>query len=498
MLLRSRDKRDKIAPGLPRITLIQWLLAGAPVVIAAAAYSVTSYRSLALITQLLAVLNVALLTAIVKEALSVRVIGKLCLVGGVFIFYWIEALTLSFQGNPFSIAEGFPINASQFDQELISRALIYITVFQLFLFVGYSVRPRFAKALQIFASRIDSFSFQRWIIGLLLVLCAVLPILAYYEFDYDKVMTALLASRSGTDFEAPDPGLSQHLALFGMYGAALFFVYALKTSTWRRFWWLLLGVMAAVPFVSGGTRHLWLYISLPSVLIVLRGFTGKMNAHRVFGLAAVVTIVLLVAQAQFAYRIVGWRDIGNVAPDGLTTLNNTAQFSALLFAEHLVPNEHPYFRELIEPYFVIHWIPRQIWPNKPIMESWAFYNESYVQGATYNVTPSVIGQFHLNWGFPGVVFIGMWLGFLTCMADRVLLLLNSDRQRAMFVVIGMFYAFIVSSFRFYSPIYFSYFLFGLVAMFLLTRRRHASHALVKLNPQFASPIKPSLGALSRS
>jgi hypothetical protein len=132
------------------------------------------------------------------------------------------------------------------------------------------------------------------------------------------------------------------------------------------------------------------------------------------------------------------------------------------------------------------------------MESWAFYNESYVQGATYNVTPSVIGQFHLNWGFPGVVFIGMWLGFLTCMADRVLLLLNSDRQRAMFVVIGMFYAFIVSSFRFYSPIYFSYFLFGLVAMFLLTRRRHASHALVKLNPQFASPIKPSLGALSRS
>ena len=77
----------------------------------------------------------------------------------------------------------------------------------------------------------------------------------------------------------------------------------------------------------------------------------------------------------------------------------------------------------------------------------------------------------MSWGLPGVIFIGAWLGFLAMLADRLLMLLDSNRQRAMFVVVGMFYAFIISSFRFYSPIYFSYFLFGLVAMFLLTRRR---------------------------
>jgi hypothetical protein len=69
-----------------------------------------------------------------------------------------------------------------------------------------------------------------------------------------------------------------------------------------------------------------------------------------------------------------------------------------------------------------------------------------------------------------VLFIGAWLGFLTVLADRFVLLLDSDRQRALFVVIGMYYAFIISSFRLYSPVYFSYFLFGLMAMFLLTRR----------------------------
>jgi hypothetical protein len=483
-----RGTRNDVESGLPRVTATQWVLVCVPVLVATAVFNVTSYRTLALITQLLAVLNVALMIVVVKEALGARVIGKLCLVGGVFIFYWVEALSLSVQQNPFSIAEGFPINAGQFDQDLIRQALLYITVFQLLLFIGYSFRPRLAKPLRMIVSRIDSFSFERWIIGLLLVLCAVLPMLAYYDFDYDKVIAAVLASRSGTDFEAPEPGLSQHLALFGMYGAALFFVYALKTSTWRRFWWLLLGVMAAIPFVSGGARHLWLYISLPSVLIVLRGFKGKLDRYRIWGLAATVFVVLLVAQAQFVYRAVGWREIGNVAPDELTTLNNTGQFTALLFAEHLVPDEHPYFKELTEPYFLIHWIPRQIWPNKPIMESWTFYNESYVQGATFNVTPSVIGQFHLNWGFPGVVFIGAWLGFLTCLADRVFLLLNSDKQRALFVVNGMFYAFIVSSFRFYSPIYFSYFLFGLMAMFLITRRHGFSKPVAELTPRLASSL----------
>jgi hypothetical protein len=209
------------------------------------------------------------------------------------------------------------------------------------------------------------------------------------------------------------------------------------------------------------------------------------------GFVAAALIVLVVAQAQFAYRSIGWQEVGNAPTEELSQLNTTGQFTALLFAEYLVPNEHAYFMEPAEPYFIIHWIPRQLWPTKPIMESWTYYNESYVQGASFNVTPSVIGQFHLNWGLPGVIFIGGWLGFLTCLADRVLLRLDSDRQRAMFVVVGMFYAFIISSFRFYSPIYFSYFLFGLIAMFLLTRRRRLSKAVIRLTPQLAARVNAS-------
>src|SRR2546423_8889740 len=270
--------------------------------------------------------------------------------------------------------------------------------------------------------------------------------------------------------------------MFGIYGAALFFVYALKASTWRRLWWLFLGAIAALPFVSTGTRHMWLYISLPSVLIILRGLKGRSDKFGLVGLAAAVVVVFLVAQFQFAYRSVGWSEIGTTTSSELSQINTNGHFTALLFAEHLVPNEHAYFHEPSELYFLIHWIPRQLWAQKPVMESWTFYNDSYVQGAAINVTPSVIGQFHMSWGLPGAIFIGAWLGFLAMLSDRLLLLLDSDRQRAMFVVVGMFYAFIISSFRFYSPIYFSYFLFGLVAMFLLTRHRR-SPSLFALIPQ---------------
>jgi hypothetical protein len=465
-----RDQR--IPAGIPpRVTLVQWTLAGATLLLALITAEINSYESLAIITQICATLSAVLLICVTREAIRARLVGKGCLIAAVFIFFWMDAVWLTLQAVPFAIPEGFPINATQFDQDLIRQGLIYVSLFQLLTLAGYSIRPRFDRPLRYLSSRIDSMSFDRSLLGLSLIFCAFLPLAIYYNFDIEKIATALIAGRAATDFDGPEPGLAQHVATFGIYGASLFFVYALKARTWRRLWWLLLGLVAALPFVSAGSRHMWLYIALPSLLIILRGFRSGADSYRLFGLAAAVLIVLLVAQFQFAYRSVGWGEVGNAPVSNLSELNSNGQFTALLFAEHLVPKEHGYFREPPELYFLIHWIPRQLWRAKPIMESWAFYNDSYVQGAAFNVTPSVIGQFHMSWGVAGVIFIGAWLGLLAMFADRLLLLLDPDRQRAMFVVSGMFYAFIISSFRFYSPIYFSYFLFGLIAMFLLTRPR---------------------------
>ena len=477
MIFNFFRKRKTNLSSLPRVTMIQWALAILSVIVSVSAIEFTSYNALALITQICSALSFLLLLAVAFEAFKTRVIGKCCLVAGVFVFYWMDALSLSTQTIPFSVPEGFPLRASQFSEQLIQQAVVYVSLFQLLLLVGYSIRLKLDRPLAYLSARVDAMSFDRSILVMMLILCALLPLLAYYQFDLDKVFNVVVASRSASDLDVPEPGMAQHLTMFGMFGAALFFVYALKSNAWRRFWWLFLGAIAAVPLVSGGTRHIWLYISLPSVLIILRGFkTDSGKKYGALGLSAAIVVVLAVAQIQFAYRGVGWREVGTVPVGDLSQLNTNGHFSALLFAEHLVPSEHAYFFEPVELYFLIHWIPRQVWPQKPIMEAWVYYNDSYVQGANFNVTPSVIGQFHMEWGLAGVLFIGAWLGFVTLITDRVILMLDANRQRAMFVVAGMFYAFVISSFRFYSPIYFSYVVFGVVAMFLLTRRRATTSA----------------------
>jgi hypothetical protein len=475
--------------GPPRVTIVQWILASLTVGIAAASYETRSYTWLAFLTQILVFLSFISLVIVTREVFKYGSVGKFCLVAGVFVFYWIDALQLSTQRLPFAIPENFPYNATQFDQALLHQALFYVSIFQLLLLVGYSIRPRFDWGFKFFSSRMDSLSIDRTLVAFLLIMCSFAPLLVYYDFDVEKIIVALLASRSGAEFESPDPGWVQHLALFGVYGASLGFVYALKAATWRRLWWLVIAVIAALPFVLGGTRHIWLYISLPSVLIVLRGFKGRLNSKRTVGLITIALVVLVVAQAQFVYRSVGWKVGNDVSTEELSQVNTNGQLTALLFAEYLVPAQHPYFEELAEPYFIIHWIPRQIWPDKPIMESWTYYNESYVQGATFNVTPSVIGQFHLNWGLPGVIFIGAWLGLLMFAADQLVLLLDAEQQRAMFVVVGMFYAFVISSFRFYSPVYFSYFFFGLIAMLLLTRGRRRPAEALAFSPQRVAALQ---------
>ena len=181
-------------------------------------------------------------------------------------------------------------------------------------------------------------------------------------------------------------------------------------------------------------------------------------------------MVLCVAftQLQFVYRDVG---LNRRAADTqqFKSLDTNGQFSALLYAIYLIPSHHEYFMEPAEPYFLIHWVPRTLWPTKPIMKSWTYYNASYVHGYWFNVTPSLLGQYHINWGLSGVLFVGAWFGLLTSAADHLMTMVDVRRSRAVAIVVGVFYAFLVASFRFYSPIYFAYVLFAFLGMITITR-----------------------------
>jgi oligosaccharide repeat unit polymerase len=300
--------------------------------------------------------------------------------------------------------------------------------------------------------------------------CGYVVMIVAYGFSPATIRGALLASRSEFNVEWRDPGLVSHLFCVGIAGSSLLLVQALCYRGQGRWLRLLWGAVTALPFLMLGTRHQLLFLLLPVLLVFLRQWPGKLTPVVVLRWASGCLLVWLLFQVEFVVRTAGWNTVGTVNEEQLLNPNTNGQFSALLFAEYLVPGEHPYFRELAEPYFVTHWVPSAIWPQKPFMESWQYYNSAWTQGARFNVTPSVIGQFHMNFGVWGVIYIGLWLGLLTYIADRVAASIDVNRQWAMAVVVGMFYAFIVSSFRFYSPIYLTFFVVGTVPMLLLTHR----------------------------
>jgi hypothetical protein len=265
--------------------------------------------------------------------------------------------------------------------------------------------------------------------------------------------------------------LLESLIIVGLYGAAVSFVKGYLTRGRARYAWYCVALTAIAPIVMRGTRHPLLFALMPLILVLwtkLRESQARAQVLR-WLIGAVLLAGLL--QVQLAVRASGWDALRYVNIDAVTEPNATGQFHALLFAEYLVPDHHEYFMEAVEPFFLFHWMPRKLWPGKPTMQSWEYYNTLATNNSrNWNVTPSVIGQYFMNWGIAGVVAIGCWLGSLTSLTDRLFRTLNTSRQQAMVGFIGMVYAFIIASFRFYAPFYAAYVVIGFGCTLLLTCR----------------------------
>src|SRR5689334_13566827 len=119
-----RGRSDERGPA--RVNVFEWLVAGTCVVIAVMCYETRNYALLATGTQTLSFLSFVLVGMATREVFRTGTIGKFCLMASVFVFYWIDALSLSLQRYPFGVPEGFPYNATQFNQDLIHQALFYV------------------------------------------------------------------------------------------------------------------------------------------------------------------------------------------------------------------------------------------------------------------------------------------------------------------------------------------------------------------------------------
>jgi len=464
--------------GALRVTPVEWALALCQLAVAVAGFLFSDYSGLSLAIEAILVTGLILAFVSLHSAFGTRTIGKAMLTWSVLFYFWLEAHYLVWADPPFLVAAA-PMGISQYEPGLVQQGLFYVALFQLALLAGYSIKPRLSGLAAWVQRRAESpthfASFARY--GL--ALSGTLTLLWSYSFDVNTTYEAALASRSRAVLPTVDVGPLLYISYFSFFAASYFLIRALVLKD-RRPWVIAGAVLALLPPLLSGTRHYLAYIAVPILAVVVTRIKGKISRGRVFKWCVIGILLLLACQLQFHVRALGWDHLDQIELSRIANLNVTYQFSAMLFALHLVPNQHDYFREFMEPYFLMHWIPRYFWPEKPVINSWSYYTDVYTRGsATWNATPSVIGQFHMNWGLPGVIFAGIWMGFLARVADLAFSSIQAGAQPAVAVAIGMVYAFVCCSFRIYSPMYFSYLVFGIVGMLLITRSRRATRQPVR-------------------
>jgi hypothetical protein len=216
-------------------------------------------------------------------------------------------------------------------------------------------------------------------------------------------------------------------------------------------------IVSLLIFFDQGTRSVVALIILPVLLIKI--FEVWKRSKLRFMISVFVFGVVFVALLQFLlfFRISG-------IPTGLpypqilkwATLDDTTDmFSETVYALHLIPASHDFFRESVLVQFLVSPIPRFVWPSKPANQVVWYYTlhrwgiDIYEGGG--NVFPGIVGQSYMSWGVWGPIFLGMFMGCLSSMADDFLARTNNFPNlyyRAIGVIISVW---ILLSYRVISP-----------------------------------------------
>jgi hypothetical protein len=177
----------------------------------------------------------------------------------------------------------------------------------------------------------------------------------------------------------------------------------------------------------------------------------------VLTLAALGLGIAGILQFQMLYRSVHTRS--EMAVEllwGWNNLRSTIDFHReTVFAADLVPGQHDYFREPILLDFVVAPIPRGLWPSKPKPQMIQYYGQQRwnvnIYESSGNVLPGIIGQFYMNWGWAGVLLIGLGIGFLAAAVDKLATAYVGAGSRYGIAVAAMGAVWLFLSFRHLSP-----------------------------------------------
>ena len=409
---------------------------------------------------------------------------KTVILVGVTFWFWIEAMQLAFDDPPFLLTfTYYPYLGNEYPPDLVAAGIFSVSLFGFCLVTGYNLirAPIFLQ--RVFQHRDDIIS-GVWldVVCMGISVLGWVPLLVIVRGDLGWLLNMVSEMRAYeiTGHEN-DAGLLAHFGLLSVAAGALALARFSFGYQGSRLLQTLAFSSAVIWVFLTGSRFNLAYLALPSLFELtasLQQSPGKLASiirWKIIALAIALAVALILQGALRNYGIVEGRstlDEESVVSIGRQGGFGYEHFSAALLAIDFTRKRNEYFMEPMTPFFFTQFIPRTLWPEKPYSESWLAYND-VVTGAseTFNVTPSVIGQYYMNWGFLGVAYIGLFFGAVARLLDGYFAVMRFETQFFALVVCGMWVVFLFLSFRFFYPLYITFPVAASVMYFLLSAKR---------------------------
>lgn len=370
-----------------------------------------------------------------------------------FFWFWIEAVILAFSDMAFSISSYLsPFRGSTIPNSVVSAAFLQISLFQLAIILSLF----FFKHISIPSFSVSLITFPKKILGYLLIILACLGWVTFI-INTETLFQSIILFRQ-SDIEIAE-GFSSYFPIVSIAVSGWAFALILCTKyrksilVWGAF---LLGALLA--FFSG-TRFKILYVFMPA-LICFYYINRKVEVNYKSLILFIFLGFFLLSIASF--QVVFRYDI-NADYEIFGAFQGSGHFTALANAIGLANTFDEPLKQSMLPLFITDFIPRFIWPGKPDHEYWVIYN-NYLSPNFGNVTPSIIGQYYMNWWGLGGLYCGLIIGFVSSFASRRIDFFNKTGNFYNLIIAGFILSFVFLSFRVFSPNYVTY----LIIIIILT------------------------------
>ncbi|MDL5363428.1 hypothetical protein [Halalkalicoccus sp. NIPERK01] len=116
----------------------------------------------------------------------------------------------------------------------------------------------------------------------------------------------------------------------------------------------------------------------------------------------------------------------------LTAGVHTGIYDNFLGLVEIVPEQVGYFYGLFYARVPLNFVPRSIWPEKPVSTSGGLFRRIALPDASGGRPPGAMGEYYLNFGYPGIPLMGALYGILLYLTWQ---LINRDRVSVLSFVV---------------------------------------------------------------